>query len=379
MSVNIVFFALGTAQAADTDLLTRTSPGAVYTLTAAPGDDGMSALVTRTGPDGVFLFGLRQPDLPEHLLLLDSGELITVDGPAIALYDADGACRWSRLIDEPAASFSWRHEAGALLIAAAGEHADSWIKVRISDGHTTTHQQRYRKGSIGPLLLEADLAAPARAAELARRALAIDTQHVGAWLRLIEALQLTGRHSPALHSADIAFQIPAPDSDDPGWHAYRNLYVLKAHSARLLQGTVDADAILLDGLEHSPDDAVLRDALAAGMIGSNRLDEARALFPLDQGAEAVAEAGDFFAAQGQLGVAEEYYRRLAEVAADPVLMGRLAALYLDRQDYEAAVTVRTEQLRRWDGAEDTVDWHAAVLQEIAALEDARGRLTAQAN
>lgn len=374
----VAFLFLSAATAQDAVPLSRTSASMVFSLTATPGTDPQHpARVALSGPDGVLLYGLHQPAVPEHLLLLDSGALITVDGPEIALYDSEGAQRWSLLAEQALSPTSWRHEDGAILLATVA--ADTWVQVRLSDGHLSQIRRRYLQPSVEALLAEADHAPPARAAELTRRALAADTAHIGAWVRLIRALQQTGRHSPALSSADIAFQVPAPDPEQADWLVYRQLYTLKADSARLLQGTVEAETILRDGLLHSPGDPVIRGALAAGMIDSNRVDEARALFAAGTDAVALAEAGDFFAAQGLLAVAEDYYQRLADASGAPAQMGRLALLYRERQDYDAAVSVRTAQLARLEASEDSADWREAVLGELDALEAARQHRIAQAN
>ena len=326
--------------------VTVKSPGGRWEATVTPAKDGKSGATATVRPvrGRPASFTLRSPWMPVDVVLLDDGTVVTFDqwhnlgyGQVAISYTARGKVRWSRTLEElvgkermatfthSVSSIWWRPmplvftpERGALLVRMRDEHQ---LRIRLADGHATIVEVAQlpddpaRLGNRAQALVTAGRVAEAVA--LLERAVALKPDDLLLQIKLVEALQLLGRHEQAVGAGLLAVRRLAGRPVEGTNLA--NLHVAVARSQQELKRFAEAERSLRAAVAVAPAYDYPSLQLAEFLRARARLPEVDAVFN-----ELVARAGgphatnidylllavgDFYKRYGQPAKARAYFQK----------------------------------------------------------------------
>ncbi|MDG1480604.1 MAG: tetratricopeptide repeat protein [Myxococcota bacterium] len=379
------------------DESTLKSSSTLFELEITDGDAaaGTSAQAHLSGPLGEVYFTLLNPTRPLEAVLFNDGTLLTADdesgmgrGVSLALYESNGNCRWSHtiqdlfgeeLLDIPQngslywwrqTPLDWRLDDEKLLIAL---EETRWIQVSLADGTPEVVESTFSGPNPEMLVVRAHSASTREARDLYSRALARDPSQIGGWLGLAELLQNSGQHVAAIEVLEQALstnQIPAENS--PERELYVQLYLEQARSQTTLGGISSSAGALSRALEIAPDNQAASLALAALMLEERRGPEADALLEewIEQG-ETLSRSiivGDFYAEHNAWLSARKTYLLVWTLTRDVMMGSRLVEAHRVLGEFDEAIAVRRQQIRRWEKAGSHEEFIAMAVEDIAQLK-----------
>ncbi|MFT5681684.1 MAG: tetratricopeptide (TPR) repeat protein [Myxococcota bacterium] len=379
------------------DESTLKSSNTLYELEITDGDasSGASAQAHISGLSGEVYFTLLNPIRPMEAVLFNDGTLLTADeadgigrGIALALYEANGTCRWSHTLSElfgeemlsdipqngslywwRQAPLEWRLEGEALLIAL---DETRWVKVQRSDGTPEIVTTSFNGPDPEMLVVRAHSAGSREARDLYSRALARDPSEIGGWLGLAELLQESGQNVAAINVLDQAVstnQIPPEGS--PERELYVQLFLEEARSRTTLGGLASSEGALSRAIEIAPDNQAANLALAALLLEDRRGPEADALLEdwIARGdtLSRLIIVGDFYAENNAWLSASQTYLQVWERTRDVMMGSRLVEAHRELGEYDEAIGVRRQQIRRWERAGGHEEFIAMAVDDIKLL------------
>ncbi len=397
-----MLFCLPAEAARRGDEHTLKSSSTLYQLQISDGDaeTGSSAQAHLSGPDGEVYFTLLNPIRPQEAVLFNDGTLLTADdeagmgrGVSLALYEPNGTCRWSHTINDlfkPGEladipqngtlywwrenPLEWRREGGSLLISMDD---DRWMRVRLSDGSPDIVTSTFSGQDPEMLVVRAHSANTREARDLYSRALARDPTQIGGWLGLAELLQESGQHVAAIGVLDQALSTnQAPPEDSPERELYVQIFLEQANSQSALGGLASSEGVLSRALEIAPDNQTANLAMAALLLEGQRGPEADALLE-----EWIARGdtlsrsiivGDFYAESNAWLSARKTYSEVWKLTRDVMMGSRLVEAHRMLGEFDQAIAVRRQQIRRWEKAGGHEEFIAMAQEDIKQLEIAKG-------
>ena len=383
------------------DESTLKSSSTLFEVQISDGDEvtGAAAQARLSGPDGEVYFTLLNPIRPLEVVLFNDGTLLTADdaagmgrGVSLAMYEANGTCRWSHSIEqligaEELAGLSrngtliwwrdspleWRREGGALMIAMGD---DRWVKVNITDGTASVISATFDGQDAELMVVQAHTAKPRAARDLYSRALARDPSQIGGWLGLAELLQESGQHVAAINVLDQALSTnQVPPDGSPERELYVQLFLEQANSQTALGGLASSESILKRAIEIAPDNETANLALANLLLQGDRTPEADALLEewIERGEKLPRSiiVGDFYAENGSWSSASNIYKQVWSLTGDVMMGSRLVEAHRMLSEYDAAISIRKQQIRRWEKAGGHEEFISMAQEDIKQLELAR--------
>ena len=384
------------------DQVTSTSSSTLYQVAITDGDknSGADAQARLIGPKGEVYFTLLNPVRPMDVVLFNDGTLLTVDdtagmgrGVTLALYEANGNCRWSRAIAEliepdilsdipqngslywwRTSPLEWRWEGSTLLIAMGEER---WMRIQMADGDAEIVTTTFSGSFPELLVVRAHAAATREARDLYSRALARDPSQIGGWLGLAELLQQSGQHVAAIDVLDQALSTnQIPPADSPERELYVQIFLEQARSQTNLGGLASSEGVLGRALEIAPDNQTANLAMAGLLLDGNRAPEADALLEewIARGSKLQRSivVGDFYAESGAWQSAANTYTEVWRLTQDVMMGSRLVEAHRMLGEFDQAIAIRRQQIRRWDRLGAHEEFVAMAREDIEQLEIAKG-------
>ena len=207
-------------------------------------------------------------------------------------------------------------------------------------------------------------------------ALARDPEQIGGWLGLAELLQESGQHVAAINVLDQALSTnQVPPVDGPERELYVQIYLEQAHSRTALGGRASSESVLRQALSIAPDNQATTLAMAALLIEEKRAPEADALLEewMEKGPalERAIIVGDFYAESGAWEAARRTYQEIWTMTSDVMMGSRLVQAHRMLEEYDAAIAIRQQQVRRWARAGGHSEFIEMAEQDILQMEDSQ--------